>query len=119
MSGRCYISGPMTGIADFNYPAFNEAEVALRALGWDVVNPTHNFHGETGRPRRDYMRADIKHVLGVDTVFLLPGWEASEGSRLEVLIAQELGLLICEWNPATHSATFLGDEKVVTSVEKL
>ncbi|HGS8040035.1 TPA: DUF4406 domain-containing protein [Pseudomonas aeruginosa] len=30
---RVYLSGPMTGITDFNYPAFNAEEKRIRALG--------------------------------------------------------------------------------------
>lgn len=37
--GRVYLAGPMTGIADYNFPAFNAAAARLRAEGFDVVNP--------------------------------------------------------------------------------
>ncbi|HCF9618467.1 TPA: DUF4406 domain-containing protein [Pseudomonas aeruginosa] len=32
MRHRVYLSGPMTGIPDFNYPAFNAEEKRIRAL---------------------------------------------------------------------------------------
>ncbi|HCF9557714.1 TPA: DUF4406 domain-containing protein [Pseudomonas aeruginosa] len=32
MKHRVYLSGPMTGIPDFNYPAFNAEEKRIRAL---------------------------------------------------------------------------------------
>ena len=36
---RIYISGPMTGKHDFNYPAFNAAAKRLRSEGHFVINP--------------------------------------------------------------------------------
>lgn len=36
---RIYISGPMTGLPEKNFPAFNAEANRLRALGFDVVNP--------------------------------------------------------------------------------
>ena len=39
---RVYIAGPMTGLPDFNYPAFNAAAAKLRALGLEVLNPAEN-----------------------------------------------------------------------------
>ena len=38
-TGRAYIAGPMTGIAEFNFPAFNKEAVRLRAEGLTVLNP--------------------------------------------------------------------------------
>ena len=34
---RVYVAGPMTGIENFNYPAFNAAADALRAQGYQVT----------------------------------------------------------------------------------
>ncbi|MBT9158943.1 MAG: hypothetical protein DDT26_00192 [Dehalococcoidia bacterium] len=36
---RIYISGPMTGLHDLNFPAFRDAAAKLRAIGYEVVNP--------------------------------------------------------------------------------
>ena len=37
-----YIAGPMSGIKDWNFPAFFKAEAELEALGYKVINPAHN-----------------------------------------------------------------------------
>lgn len=36
---RVYLSGPMSGIADNNFPAFHEHAAQLRAQGFYVVSP--------------------------------------------------------------------------------
>lgn len=36
---RLYIAGPMSGLPQFNFPAFYAAAEALRAQGYDVVSP--------------------------------------------------------------------------------
>ncbi|WP_319942079.1 DUF4406 domain-containing protein [Pseudomonas quasicaspiana] len=47
---RIYISGPMTGLPDFNFPAFAAEANRLRGLGFDVVNPAEiNQTAERGR----------------------------------------------------------------------
>jgi hypothetical protein len=89
---KVYISGPMTGMPGFNYAAFNELAAELRERGYVVLNPAENFGGETDRPRADYMRLDIQHVLDADEVIVLDGWEGSRGAALEVKVALEVGI---------------------------
>lgn len=87
-----YVSGPMTGRPDFNYPAFNAMAAKLRLAGHTVFNPAENFGGDTSRARAEYMRLDIQMVLMAEAVVVLDGWEHSRGARLEVAIARELGI---------------------------
>ena len=83
-----YIAGPMTGYPDFNRPAFVFAEEALRAAGFEVLNPAR--HEQDGRSWEDYMRIDIADVLRADGVAVLPYWEQSRGASLEVQVATAL-----------------------------
>ena len=87
-----YLSGPMSGIEDFNFPAFNAAAERWRKAGWTIINPAESFGGRTDLPREEYIREDIKNLLRAEGVALLPGWSASKGALLEVSIAIELGL---------------------------
>ena len=90
---RIYISGPMTGIPEFNFPAFNQAATRLRGCGLDVVNPAE-INKDTTMSWEDCMRADIKALCDCDTIVMLPGWENSKGAHLEVHIAHRLGIRV-------------------------
>ena len=93
---RIYISGPMTGMPEFNYPAFHAAARRLRQAGWDVINPAENFGGCTDLPREVYMRLDVTHMVACSAIAMLPGWRTSRGARVEYLLAHELGMEILD-----------------------
>ncbi|MBI1373332.1 MAG: DUF4406 domain-containing protein [Phycisphaera sp.] len=92
--GRIYIAGPMTGLPEHNFPAFDAAARRLEKNGWEVVNPADNFGGLTSLPRASYLRIDMALLLQCDALALLPCWEDSIGARLEYLLARELDLPI-------------------------
>lgn len=97
---RLYIAGPMTGLKDLNFPAFNAAAAALRAEGLDVVNPAE-INVDPSKGWVECMKADITHLVTCDGIALLPGWEHSRGARLERQIAMELGMWM-RYLPANH-----------------
>lgn len=88
---RVYISGPMTGMPDLNFPAFYRAAEQLNAAGHDVVNPAE-LCKDDGMTWHDCMRVDIKALCDCDEIALLPGWEKSSGAHLELHIAHRIGL---------------------------
>lgn len=90
---RIYISGPMTGLPDFNYPAFHAAAHLLRVRGHEAINPAE-LCAETGKDWHYYMRLDLKALCDCDALALLPGWQNSKGAHLELHIAHRLGLEI-------------------------
>ena len=95
MIRRIYVAGPMAGLPEFNYPAFDAAASALRALGHIALNPTeverHNPTPGTPQPWDWYMRHALRMVLDAEALALLPGWEQSRGASLEVHVARALG----------------------------
>jgi len=86
---KLYIAGPMSGIEDHNFPAFNRAADRLKEAGYEVENPAD--HGADGYfTWADYMKLDIPLMLKCDGVALLDGWTHSKGACLEVYIADAL-----------------------------
>lgn len=88
---RLYVAGPMTGHPEFNYPSFNEAAANLTARGYEVLNPARHGIVE-GWTWHDYMRHALRDVTHADGIAVLPLWHSSRGARLEVHVAQALGL---------------------------
>lgn len=84
---RVYLSGPMTGIPEYNRRAFMAAEARLRTRGFVTVNPWR-MRAVEGWNRPDYMRRDIASLAGCDAIYMLPGWTRSIGARWEWLIAR-------------------------------
>lgn len=92
-----YIAGPMTGYADFNYPAFYEAASAWEAQGWEVSNPAvHSDIVGLTASHATYMRMSIEDLLECDAIAMLPGWESSIGATLEHRIAEVLGMTVLD-----------------------
>lgn len=95
---KLYISGPMTDLPEFNYPAFNRAADALRYAGWDVENPAEHFDGVLGLPRHRYLAADVAALIErCNAICLLSGWAHSDGARLEAQIALDRDYRLYQW----------------------
>lgn len=88
---RIYISGPMTGLMDSNFPAFNAEAERLRDLGHEVVNPAE-INPDPATGWHACMRADLKALLDCDTLALLDGWQQSAGAHLEMHVAHRVGI---------------------------
>lgn len=91
---RIYLAGPMTGLPDNNYPAFNDAADKLRAMGYAVENPAENPEPDC-KSWAGYMRLALRQLVYCDAVVLLPGWIKSRGANVEYYIARILGMGIC------------------------
>lgn len=94
MKSPIYISGPMSGISDFNFPEFNRVATELREKGYEVINPA-----EIEQPVlqwSDCMRNDIAELVKAGTIALLKGWENSAGSGMEITLSSALGIEIID-----------------------
>ena len=84
----------MTGLPEFNYPAFRHAAERLRADGIEVISPAELFQGQLGLPYDQYIREGLRQLLLCDTIYILTGWARSKGALLEIHVAEVLGLNI-------------------------
>lgn len=103
-ANRVYLAGPMTGLPDLNFPAFNAEAAMLRAKGLTVINPAE--HGVVeGADWADYLRHDLAGLVSCERIHLLPGWSKSKGANLEVLVALMLGMEITYHPDATPAVS--------------
>lgn len=93
---RVFLCGPMTGIPEYNYPAFHATAKRLRTAGLHVENPAENpvQHTLNGSAFTwsDCMRESIPQLCTCEAIYLLPGWSKSKGAQAERDIAVTLGM---------------------------
>lgn len=90
---KLYISGPMTGIFQFNYPEFDKTEKKLIKAGFEVSNPAQ-YPAVEGETWEDCLRRDIKDLMDCHGVCTLPNYGMSRGALLETDIARRLSMPI-------------------------
>ena len=97
-----YIAGPMRGVPDHNHRAFNRAARELRGTGFSVVNPAE-IGSAFGTPEKldaepallkACMDFELERLRTCDAIYLLPGWERSEGALRELANALGYGLRV-------------------------
>lgn len=102
---RVYLAGPMSGHHDFNFPAFDAAAERLRSEGHEVFNPADHDRKVWGSLEnirkhanyRDCLRVDLNWILDhAEAIALLPGWQNSRGTQIELALAKVLGLEVRE-----------------------
>lgn len=98
MTGRIYISGPITGMSELNKPAFDAAAVAMVSKGWESAFNPHEVEAPPAQPDtpeqlwRYYMKHCVKALCDCDAIYFLAGWQNSRGAVWEHKIADMLGL---------------------------
>lgn len=88
---KIYLSGPMAGLPQHNFPAFHAQAAFLRAAGYHVINPA-DLNPEPGKSWEECLRTDIRELCSCDAIALMPGWERSKGANLELHIAHRVGM---------------------------
>lgn len=95
-----YVAGPYSG-KDENAVFENIITARKHALelwrkGWIVICPHTNslFMGGAGLPDKEFVDRDLEIVSRCDAIYMLPGWEKSEGAIRELTEAKKDGLEI-------------------------
>ena len=89
---KLYIAGPMTGLPEFNYPAFRRAVSLLTNHGYEVESPHVNgeTHDQDTTPWETYIRLGLLQLLNCEAIALLDGWEKSRGVAMELYVARAI-----------------------------
>ncbi|WP_226020324.1 DUF4406 domain-containing protein [Serratia symbiotica] len=85
-----FISGPMTGIENYNREMFHHEASQLRNIGFTVLNPAIF---PDGLEHHQYLAMTLVMLEQADAIYLLDGWENSIGAKAEVIRARELNLM--------------------------
>lgn len=100
-----FICGPMTGIPDWNHPAFYDAEERLTALDIETINPAGlSFIIPSYAPHAMFVNTTCAMVRHCAAVVRLPGWENSRGAHQELETAVRYGVPIFDLEDALAGA---------------
>lgn len=108
---RIYVAGPMKGLPNYNYGAFDEVARILTLAGFHVENPAqigrdlgvdpmlmpadHDWN-ETPKNFRILFKRDLEALSRCNALYLLDGWEKSKGATAERAVAVALGMKVYE-----------------------
>ena len=107
---RVYLSGPMTGLPDWNKAAFDDGMRLLAGFGADIdhsYNPADHIDEMRKWSHDRCLMASVRalcsrrpgpqhSIAAYDVLVSLPGWERSAGARLEREVAEACGIEVCD-----------------------
>lgn len=98
-----YLSGPMKGYTESNYPLFHRVAKELRSMGHYVYNPAEfPYNGDVFPIRRAFAEYSAFICNTANTIIMLPGWEHSKGATCEKSLAENCGLLVEYYDGTTE-----------------
>ena len=101
---KVFISGPMTGLSKEEYTRrFDDAEAMLKASGYKVINPSKFIICRYPKlfgfvSYRLGLLYDLLWLSTCDYIYLLDGWQDSNGSSTEEFFAFRTGIKRLEIN---------------------
>ena len=133
---KWYLAGPMTGIPQFNFPAFIEATAAMRDQGYIIFTPAEldspavqeaAMASATGNQADvnmietwgDMLARDVKLITDeLDGVVFLSGWAKSKGARLEAFVGILTGKFFGRYVPETGDIERMSPQTVLTQLTR-
>jgi hypothetical protein len=100
---KIYISGKMSGCLNFNYYQFFKKEKEIKKiLKCEIVNPAYiglEYAEKKNKnlediPKKEFLENDLKYIETCDIIYMMTGWENSEGAKEELEHAKKYGLVI-------------------------
>jgi hypothetical protein len=93
-----YLSGPMTGYENFNYPAFQRATLHFRSMGMVIISP-HEIPSPATELADEqmweyYIAACLEEMKICNKIIMLEGWPESRGAKLELERALKLEMQV-------------------------
>lgn len=85
-----YLSGPITGIENFNKELFKTIKNKVESLGFTCID-THDICEEDWSWNK-CMKKSIQYMMKADIVFFIDGWQNSKGCKIENRLVVELGI---------------------------
>lgn len=109
-----YISGPMTGKPDHNFPRFYEVEEIVESMGYEVINPARmddedGFdHDNPDVKYADLLKRDLDEILGrADVVIVFDDWSNSRGATNEAFVASIAGIDVKQLDTTGEETTLV------------
>ncbi|MBE5917622.1 MAG: DUF4406 domain-containing protein [Pseudobutyrivibrio ruminis] len=91
---RVYLSGPITGTTDY-LERFDKAESELNAAGYKTINPARcNMFLPENTTHKEFMHICKAQIDLCDVMYMMNGWEKSNGCRQEFEYASRHGISI-------------------------
>ena len=96
-----YVAGPMRGYENNNHDEFDRVSKELvKTKMFEVVNPAKldrdagvdSSNDMTKLELREALQRDFNAIFDCDAMYMMKGWEKSEGARAEHALATALGM---------------------------
>ena len=109
---KIYISGKITGTQDY-MKRFCELQNKLETAGYQVINPALICSNlPTGTTHKEYMSICLPLIDMCEVVFMMIGWEDSEGAKKEMEYAIKQKRILCFENNEILFKSF-GLDKII------